>query len=134
MNIPVLPKNAEGLEGLVKKQHRKKTGKLEFSRRLLQHNWMRLFYEVRQTKIIIYEYSCVVPAQKKLIPLWIAAVRGEVDNLPARCISLLQEVKDLIKAYNSGQENADETAAFTLSERQARPSCTVQQHQGNATH
>ena len=49
--------------------------------------------------------------------LKIAAIRGEVDDLPARCISLLQQVEDLIKAQNSGQENADETAAFTLSER-----------------
>ena len=96
---------------------------------------MRLFYEVRQTNIIIYEYSCGRSRAKKInSALKIAAVRGEVDDLPARCISLLQEVKDLIKAYNSGHENADETAAFTLSERQARPSCTVQQHQGNATH
>ena len=38
INIPVLSKNVEGLEGLVKKQHRKKNGKLEFSLRLLQHN------------------------------------------------------------------------------------------------
>ena len=91
---------------------------------------MRLFYEVRQTNIIIYEYSFGRSRAKKInSALKIAAVRGEVDDLPARCISLLQEVKDLIEAYNSGHENADETAAFTLSERQARPSCTVQQHQ-----
>lgn len=91
---------------------------------------MRLFYEVRQTNIIIYEYSFGRTRAKKInSALKIAAVRGEVDDLPARCISLLQEVKDLIEAYNSGHENADETAAFTLSERQARPSCTVQQHQ-----
>ena len=96
---------------------------------------MRLFYEVRQTNIIMYEYSCGRFRAKKInSALKIAAVRGEVDDLPARCISLLQEVKDLIEAYNSGHENADETAAFTLSERQAWPSCTVQQHQGNATH
>ena len=38
INIPVLSKNVEGLECLVKKQHRKKNGKLEFSLRLLQHN------------------------------------------------------------------------------------------------
>ena len=49
--------------------------------------------------------------------LKIAAIRGEVDDLPARCISLLQQVEDLIKAHNSGQENVDETVAFTLSER-----------------
>ena len=36
--------------------------------------------------------------------LKIAAIRGEVDDLPARCISLLQQVEDLIKAHNSGQE------------------------------
>ena len=80
---------------------------------------MRLFYEVRQTNIIIYEYSFGRTRAKKInSALKIAAVRGEVDDLPARCISLLQEVKDLIEAYNSGHENADETAAFTLSERQ----------------
>ena len=62
-----------------------------------------------------------------------AAVRREVDDLLTRCISLLQEVKDLIEAHNSGQENADETAAFTSRERQTRPLSTVQQHQGNAT-
>ena len=58
------------------------------------------------------------PRSKKTnFALKIAAIRGEVDDLPARCISLLQQVEDLIKAHNSGQENADETAAFTLSER-----------------
>ena len=62
-----------------------------------------------------------------------AAVRREVDDLLTRCISLLQEVKDLIEAHNSGQENADETAAFASRERQTRPLSTVQQHQGNAT-
>ena len=97
MNIPVLSKNEEGLEGLVKKQHRKKPGKLEFSRRLLQHNWMRLFYEVRQTNIIMYEYSCGRFRAKKInSALKIAAVRGEVDDLPARCISLLKEVKEVM--------------------------------------
>ena len=65
-----------------------------------------------------------------------AAVRGEGDDLPARCISLLQEVKDLIEARSSGPENTDETAAFSSSERQARSSSstrTVQQQQGNNT-
>ena len=61
-----------------------------------------------------------------------AAVRGEGDDLPARCISLLQEVKDLMEAHKSGPENTDETAAFTSRERQARPSSsTVQQQLGN---
>ena len=48
-----------------------------------------------------------------------AAVWEEGNDLPARCISLLQEVKDLIEADSSGPENTDETAAFTSSERQA---------------
>ena len=63
----------------------------------------------------------------------IILARGEGEDSPARCISLPQEVKDLIEAHNSGQENADETPLFTSIERQARPSFTVQQHQGNAT-
>lgn len=54
-----------------------------------------------------------------------AAVRGEGDDLPARCISLLQEVKDLIEARSSGPENTDETAAFSSSERQARSSSST---------
>ena len=49
-----------------------------------------------------------------------AAVRGEGHDLPVRCISLLQEVKDLIEARSSGPENTDKTAAFSSSERQAR--------------
>ena len=43
-----------------------------------------------------------------------AAVRGEGDDLPARCISLLQEVKDLMEAHKSGPENTDETAALII--------------------
>ena len=64
-----------------------------------------------------------------------ATVRGEGDNLPARCISLLQEVKDLIEEQKSASENTDQTVASISSERQARPlSSTVQQQQGdNAT-
>ena len=57
-----------------------------------------------------------------------AAVRGEGDDLPARCISLLQEVKDLMEAHKGGPENTDETAAFTSRERQARPSSSTVQH------
>ena len=63
-----------------------------------------------------------------------AAVQGEGNDLYARCISLLQEVKDHIEAHSSGPENTDETAAFTSSERQARSSSsTVQQQQRNNT-
>ena len=65
-----------------------------------------------------------------------AAVQGEGDDLPTRCISLLQELKDLIEACSSGPEYTDEAAAFSSSERQARSSLstrTVQQQQGNNT-
>ena len=47
-----------------------------------------------------------------------AAVRGEGDDLPARCISLLQEVKDLIEEQKSASENTDQTVASVSSERQ----------------
>ena len=52
--------------------------------------------------------------------------------MPARCISLLQEVKDLIEEQKCASENTDQTAASISSERQARPtSSTVQQQQGD---
>ena len=35
--------------------------------------------------------------------LKIAAIRGEVDDLPARCISLLQQVEDLEQLQNTPQ-------------------------------
>ena len=74
-------------------------------------------------------------AKKIYSALKIGAVRGEGDDLPARCISLLQEVKDLIEEQKSASENADQTVASISRERQARPSSsTVQQQQGdNAT-
>lgn len=45
MNIPVLSKNAEGLEGLASEEAapKKKPSRLEFSRRPFQHNWMNSF-------------------------------------------------------------------------------------------
>ena len=45
----------------------------------------------------MYEYSCGRFRAKKInSALKIAAVRGEVDDLPARCISLLKEVKEVM--------------------------------------
>jgi len=46
-------------------------------------------------------------------------VEGNEIPIPARCISLLQEVQNLIEAQKSGPENIKETAAFTSNERQA---------------
>ena len=73
--------------------------------------------------IIMYEdYSTTGPRSKKIYFTLNMAARREGDDLPGRCISLLEEVKDLIEA----QKNE---SSGTQSEPQATTSSLVPQAQ-----
>ena len=63
------------------------------------------------------DYSTTGSRSKKIYSTFNMAARREGDDLPARCISLLEEVKDLIEAQkneSSGTQSKPQASTSSL--------------------